>query len=143
MLSASRRICFELLGGLVHLLGRGRCYNRHACCAECCKRVTKATRRPSARSPGPPEPARVRSIIDGLGRLYPDVDCELDREDAVSAADSPPFLSAQTTDQRVNMVTPALFKKYPTPQAMAKAPAAGGSRSWSSRPASSVRRPRA
>lgn len=31
-------------------------------------------------------------------------------------------LSAQCTDERVNMVTPALFKKYPTPAKMAKAP---------------------
>lgn len=31
------------------------------------------------------------------------------------------ILSAQCTDQRVNLVTPALFKRYPTPQAMAKA----------------------
>lgn len=31
------------------------------------------------------------------------------------------ILSAQCTDQRVNQVTPALFKRYPTPQAMAKA----------------------
>jgi len=32
------------------------------------------------------------------------------------------ILSAQTTDQRVNMVTPVLFKRYPTAAAMAKAP---------------------
>ena len=34
------------------------------------------------------------------------------------------MLSAQCTDKRVNLVTPALFKSYPTAQAMAKAPAA-------------------
>src|SRR4029079_7988985 len=32
------------------------------------------------------------------------------------------ILSAQTTDQRVNQVTPELFRRYPTPEAMAKAP---------------------
>ena len=34
------------------------------------------------------------------------------------------ILSAQTTDELVNKITPALFKKYPTPQALAKAPSA-------------------
>jgi hypothetical protein len=42
------------------------------------KPVTKATRKP-LRGPWPPDPARVRSILDGLEDLYPDVDCELDR----------------------------------------------------------------
>jgi endonuclease III len=84
------------------------------------KRVTKATRRPR-RAEWPPAPARVHSIIDGLEQLYPDVDCELDRETPFQLLIAT-ILSAQTTDERVNMVTPALFKKYPTPQAMAKAP---------------------
>jgi endonuclease III len=82
--------------------------------------VTKATRRPR-RGPWPPDPARVRSIIDGLEELYPDVDCELDRETPFQLVCAT-ILSAQSTDARVNMVTPALFKAYPTPQAMAKAP---------------------
>jgi len=84
------------------------------------KRVTKATRRPR-RAEWPPDPARVGSIIDGLEQLYPDVDCELDRETPFQLLIAT-ILSAQTTDERVNMVTPALFKKYPTPRAMAKAP---------------------
>ena len=84
------------------------------------KRVTKATRRPR-RGQWPPDPARVRSILDGLEELYPDVDCELDRETPFQLLIAT-ILSAQTTDQRVNMVTPELFKRYPTPQAMAKAP---------------------
>ena len=59
--------------------------------------------------------------MEGLEELYPEVDCELDRETPFQLLIAT-ILSAQTTDQRVNMVTPALFKKYPTPQAMAKAP---------------------
>jgi endonuclease-3 len=82
--------------------------------------VTKANRRPR-RGPWPPDPARVRSISEGLEELYPDVDCELDRETPFQLLIAT-ILSAQTTDQRVNMVTPVLFKRYPTPQAMAKAP---------------------
>jgi endonuclease III len=82
--------------------------------------VTKATRKPR-RGPWPPEPKRVRSILDGLEDLYPDVDCELDRASPFQLVCAT-ILSAQSTDVRVNMVTPALFKKYPTPQAMARAP---------------------
>ena len=84
------------------------------------KVITKANRRPR-RGPWPPAPARVRSIIDGLEELYPDVDCELDRESPFQLVIAT-ILSAQTTDDRVNMVTPELFRRYPTPEAMAKAP---------------------
>lgn len=84
------------------------------------KPVTKATRKP-LRGPWPPDPARVRSILDGLEDLYPDVDCELDRETPFQLVCAT-ILSAQCTDERVNMVTPALFKAYPTAAAMAKAP---------------------
>ena len=85
------------------------------------KVVTKATRRPLRRLAWPPEPARVRSIVDGLEELYPDVDCELDRETPFQLVCAT-ILSAQCTDERVNMVTPELFRRYPTPEAMAKAP---------------------
>lgn len=81
--------------------------------------VTKATRRP-ARGKWPPEPKRVRSILDGLEELYPDVDCELDRETPFQLLCAT-ILSAQCTDERVNRVTPALFKRYPDARAMARA----------------------
>jgi endonuclease-3 len=84
------------------------------------KVITKATRRPT-RGKWPPDPARVRSIVDGLEELYPDVDCELDRETPFQLVCAT-ILSAQCTDERVNMVTPELFRRYPTPQAMARAP---------------------
>src|SRR5450432_4749503 len=82
--------------------------------------VTKATRKPR-RGPWPPDPARVRSILEGLEELYPDVDCELDRETPFQLVCAT-ILSAQCTDDRVNMVTPELFRRYPTPEAMARAP---------------------
>jgi endonuclease-3 len=81
--------------------------------------VTKATRKP-ARGKWPPEPKRVRSILDGLEELYPDVDCELDRETPFQLLCAT-ILSAQCTDERVNRVTPALFKRYPDARAMARA----------------------
>jgi endonuclease-3 len=52
--------------------------------------------------------------------LYPDVKCALDHSNAYELL-SATILSAQSTDQRVNMVTPALFAKYPTPEDLAVA----------------------
>src|SRR5450432_4386850 len=83
------------------------------------KLVTKATRKPR-RGPWPPDPARVRSLLDGLEELYPDVDCELDRETPFQLVCAT-ILSAQCTDDRVNKVTPELFRRFPTPEAMARA----------------------
>ena len=82
--------------------------------------VTKATRKP-ARAGWPPDPVRVRSLLDGLEELYPDVDCELDRETPFQLLCAT-ILSAQCTDDRVNKVTPALFAKFPDAPAMARAP---------------------
>lgn len=65
-------------------------------------------------------PANAPKILEGLRQLYPDAACAL-------KADSPfqllvaTVLSAQTTDERVNQTTPALFEKFPTPSAMATA----------------------
>jgi endonuclease-3 len=84
------------------------------------KVITKANRRP-ARGKWPPDPARVRAIVEGLEELYPDVDCELDRETPFQLVCAT-ILSAQCTDERVNKVTPELFRRYPTPEAMARAP---------------------
>jgi len=82
--------------------------------------ITKATRKPR-RGRWPPDPARVAAIVDGLERLYPDVDCELDRETPFQLLCAT-ILSAQCTDERVNMVTPALFQRFPDARAMAAAP---------------------
>ena len=81
--------------------------------------VTKATRRP-ARGKWPPQPERVRSILDGLEDLYPDVDCELDRDTPFQLLCAT-ILSAQCTDERVNKVTPELFRRFPDARAMAQA----------------------
>jgi endonuclease-3 len=84
------------------------------------KVITKATRRP-VKVRWPPDPARVLAIVEELDRLYPDVDCELDRENPFQLLCAT-ILSAQCTDERVNLVTPKLFALFPTPQAMAEAP---------------------
>jgi endonuclease-3 len=84
--------------------------------------ITKATRKPS-RKAWPPQPSRVAAILQELDRLYPNADCALVREDPFQLLCAT-ILSAQCTDERVNMVTPALFARFGTPAAMAQAPSA-------------------
>ena len=56
---------------------------------------------------------RVRQILDGLDKLYPDVTCALNHRSPWELLVAT-ILSAQCTDKRVNEVTPGLFEKYPT-----------------------------
>src|SRR5690349_1515821 len=55
--------------------------------------------------------ARLKKIIAGLRKAYPDAHCELDHSNPLELLIAT-ILSAQCTDKRVNLVTPALFKKY-------------------------------
>lgn len=66
---------------------------------------------------------RARKINGILGEVFPDAKCELDFKNPLELLVAT-VLSAQCTDKRVNMVTPALFKKYPTAQKLAGAPRA-------------------
>lgn len=59
-------------------------------------------------------------ILSKLKKLYPHPECALDFETPFQLLIAT-ILSAQCTDVRVNKVTPALFKKYPTPEKMARA----------------------
>ena len=68
-------------------------------------------------------PERIAEILKRLRAAYPGVVCALNHRNAWELMVAT-ILSAQCTDVRVNMVTPTLFKLYPTPKAMAKAPAA-------------------
>jgi endonuclease-3 len=63
----------------------------------------------------PLSPERIRQIIAGLDQMYPGVTCALTHRNAWELLVAT-ILSAQCTDVRVNMVTPLLFKKYPTVQ---------------------------
>src|ERR1700676_5660305 len=58
---------------------------------------------------------RIRQIIAGLDQMYPGVTCALTHRNAWELLVAT-ILSAQCTDVRVNVVTPELFKKYPTIQ---------------------------
>jgi len=68
----------------------------------------------------PLAPERVAAILDALARTYPGVVCALNHKSAWELTVAT-ILSAQCTDVRVNLVTPALFKAFPTPRAMAAA----------------------
>jgi endonuclease III len=57
--------------------------------------------------------ARARKIVRALKKAYPDAKCALDFTSPLELLVAT-ILSAQCTDERVNMVTPALFKKYRT-----------------------------
>ena len=63
---------------------------------------------------------RAAKILDILEQTHPDADCALHRNNAFQLVVAT-ILSAQCTDERVNQVTPALFRRYPTPDAMARA----------------------
>jgi endonuclease-3 len=67
-----------------------------------------------------PAPARVAKIIAGLHDLYPEVRCELDHQNAFQLTVAT-ILSAQSTDKRVNMVTPEVFRRWPDAAALAAA----------------------
>ncbi len=67
----------------------------------------------------PLTPERVREILRRLDERYPGVTCALKHGSAWQLLVST-ILSAQCTDARVNMVTPVLFAKYPTPADFAR-----------------------
>src|SRR5213592_2324674 len=64
--------------------------------------------------------ARARKIIRALKRAYPDAKIALDFSNPLELLVAT-ILSAQCTDERVNLVTPALFAKYTSARDWAKA----------------------
>jgi endonuclease III len=66
-------------------------------------------------------PERIAAILKALDEAYPDAVCALTHRSPWELLVAT-ILSAQCTDVRVNMVTPELFKRFPSPAAMAKAP---------------------
>jgi len=83
---------------------------------------TKKTLMPrkAARRRPKPTPKLAAEIYDRLAEHYPDAHCALDFKTPFQLLVAT-ILSAQCTDKRVNMVTPALFKRYRTPAALAAA----------------------
>jgi endonuclease-3 len=100
-------------------------------------RVTAATepiapKTKRGKTANPLAPERIAAILDTLKKAYPKAVCALNHRSAWELMVAT-ILSAQCTDVRVNLVTPALFKAFPTPKAMAAAPRA----SFATRPSRS------
>jgi endonuclease III len=64
---------------------------------------------------------RLQKILQALDKRYPDVTCALHHSNAWELLVAT-ILSAQCTDERVNKVTPGLFRKYPSIEAFANVP---------------------
>jgi endonuclease-3 len=75
---------------------------------------------PSKPARGPLAPDRVAAILKALDEAYPEAVCALTHSSPWELLVAT-ILSAQCTDVRVNLVTPELFRRFPTPAAMAKA----------------------
>jgi len=88
--------------------------------ANAAKPSTKLQRKAAiaGRDYNPLAPERVNQILERLDERYPAANCALHHRSAWELLVAT-ILSAQCTDVRVNMVTPVLFAKYPTPQAFA------------------------
>ncbi len=85
------------------------------------RRAKKSPLKKVSSSPrGPLAPERVKAILKALDEAYPDAVCALTHRTPWELLVAT-ILSAQCTDVRVNMVTPELFRRFPTAQAMAKA----------------------
>ncbi len=78
--------------------------------------MAKANRK----GPKPPSPEEIKAVFEALSALYPDIETELTYRNPFELLVAV-ILSAQCTDVRVNLTTPALFAKYPTPAKLAAA----------------------
>jgi len=87
------------------------------------KSAKKTSAKPAVRrssATGPLAKERVDAILKDLDEAYPNAVCALHHRTPWELLVAT-ILSAQCTDVRVNIVTPELFRRFPTPQAMAKA----------------------
>ena len=84
------------------------------------KTAKTAKARAAARATNPTDPARIAELLRRLAAAYPNAECALHHRNAWELLVAT-ILSAQCTDARVNMVTPSLFRKFPTPAAFAQA----------------------
>jgi endonuclease-3 len=76
--------------------------------------------RPAGRESRAAKAGRAKTILSRLKREYPNARCALDHGDAYQLLVAT-ILSAQCTDARVNLVTPAFFTRYPSPEVLARA----------------------
>lgn len=91
--------------------------------------TVRAKRKPAAKPPGAkrpaatfaPTPEYAAQVVEGLKKEHPDATCALVHKNAFELLVAT-ILSAQCTDERVNLVTKELFAKAPTPAKMAALP---------------------
>jgi endonuclease-3 len=81
----------------------------------------KAAKKPVKPQRNPLAPERIAALLERLAQAYPNAECALHHRNPWELLVAT-ILSAQCTDARVNMVTPGLFKKFPTPTDFAHAP---------------------
>ncbi len=86
-------------------------------------KISRRAKTRPARKPTKPTPDVARRILDRLEEAHPDARCALDHRNPFELAVAT-ILSAQCTDERVNMVTPHLFARFPDASALAAAPPA-------------------
>ena len=84
------------------------------------KRERTKTKKPARDKRDPLDSARIGTILEGLAAAYPNAECALKHYSPWELLVAT-ILSAQCTDARVNLVTPALFHTFPTPDAFAEA----------------------
>src|SRR5579863_10330645 len=89
--------------------------------AAAAKAPTKKSKKAVKPRRDPLAPERIAAILERLADAYPSAECALHHRNAWELMVAT-ILSAQCTDARVNMVTPGLFKKFPTPTDFAHAP---------------------
>lgn len=82
--------------------------------------LSKAKKPATGAEPVKNAPGRMASLLKALFATYPDPGCALEHENPLHLLVAT-ILSAQCTDERVNMVTKSLFKKYRTAADFAKA----------------------
>jgi endonuclease III len=75
---------------------------------------------PRAKGPSTDRKLQASRVVRALTKVYPTVRCALDHRNAFELIVAT-VLSAQCTDKRVNLVTPALFVRFPTAREMASA----------------------
>ncbi|HZR82402.1 MAG TPA: endonuclease III [Candidatus Binatia bacterium] len=83
--------------------------------------VRARARRAAPAAPSPPAAEQAREVHRRLAKAIPTPRCELDHRDPWQLLIAT-ILSAQTTDARVNAVTPELFRRWPDAGALASAP---------------------
>lgn len=84
------------------------------------KETVRSAKKTAHKDRDPLSPKRISAILRILEQTYPNVVCALNHHSAWELTVAT-ILSAQCTDVRVNLVTPALFRAFPNPKAMAAA----------------------